>query len=54
MKKALIHDWFTMYAGAEKCIESVTDIWNDFDIFSLIDFLNEENERHYIYLIEVI
>ncbi|WP_298987700.1 glycosyltransferase family 4 protein [uncultured Campylobacter sp.] len=39
MKKALIHDWFSTYAGAEKCVESFTDIWDDFEIYSLIDFL---------------
>ena len=39
MKKALIHDWFSTYAGAEKCVESFTDIWNDFEIYGLIDFL---------------
>ena len=39
MKKALIHDWFSTYAGAEKCVESFTNIWDDFEIYSLIDFL---------------
>lgn len=41
MKKALIHDWFSTYAGAEKCVESFTNIWNDFEIYSLIDFLSD-------------
>ena len=41
MKKALIHDWFSTYAGAEKCVESFTDIWDDFEIYSLIDFLSD-------------
>ena len=40
MKKALIHDWFSTYAGAEKCVESFTDIWDDFEIYSLIEFLS--------------
>ena len=40
MKKALIHDWFSTYGGAEKCVESFTDIWDDFEIYSLIDFLS--------------
>ena len=43
MKKALIHDWFSTYAGAEKCIESFTDIWDDFEIYGLIDFLSDAN-----------
>lgn len=41
MKKALIHDWFSTYAGAEKCVESFTDIWDNFEIYSLIDFLSD-------------
>ncbi len=45
MKKALIHDWFTVYAGAEKCIESFTNIWNDFDVYSLIDFLDDSDRQ---------
>lgn len=43
MKKALIHDWFSTYAGAEKCIECFTNIWDDFEIYSLIDFLSERD-----------
>jgi len=45
MKKALIHDWFSVYAGAEKCIESFTNIWDDFEVYSLIDFLNEKDRE---------
>lgn len=43
MKKALVHDWFSAFGGAEKCIASLTNIWDDFDIYSLIDFLDHEN-----------
>ncbi|ERF78947.1 glycosyltransferase family 4 protein [Gallibacterium anatis] len=45
MKKALIHDWFSVYAGAEKCIASFTNIWDDLDIYSLIDFLSDEDRE---------
>lgn len=45
LKKALVHDWFSVYAGAEKCIESITNIWDDLDIYSLIDFLSEEDRQ---------
>ena len=41
MKKALIHDWFSTYAGAEKCVESFTNVWDDFEIYGLIDFLSD-------------
>ncbi len=43
MKKALVHDWFSVYAGAEKCVESFTNIWDDFDVYSLIDFLSDKD-----------
>lgn len=45
MKKALIHDWFSVYAGAEKCVESFTNIWDDFEVYSLIDFLNDKDRK---------
>jgi len=45
MKKALVHDWFSVYAGAEKCVESFTNVWDDFDIYSLIDFLDENDRK---------
>ncbi|MEP3372658.1 MAG: glycosyltransferase [Maribacter dokdonensis] len=43
MKKALIHDWYTVYGGAERCVESFTNIWQDFDHYSLVDNLSIEN-----------
>lgn len=45
MKKALVHDWFSVYAGAEKCVESFTNIWDDFEVYSLIDFLSEKDRE---------
>ncbi len=45
MKKALVHDWYSVYAGAEKCVESFTKIWEDFDLYSLIDFLNDDDRQ---------
>lgn len=47
MKKALVHDWYYINGGAEKVVQSITTIWNDFDHFSLIDFLNN-NDREQI------
>lgn len=45
MKKALVHDWFSAFGGAEKCISSITNIWNDFDTYSLIDFLEDKDRE---------
>lgn len=47
MKKALINDWYYVNGGAEKVIHSINSIWNDFDHFALIDFLNDE-DRNFI------
>jgi len=45
MKKALVHDWFKDFAGAEKCVESFTNIWDDFEVYSLIDYLSDEDRN---------
>ncbi len=37
-----MHDWFVNYMGAEKCVESFTNIFPEADIFSLIDFLDDD------------
>ena len=47
MKKALVADWYYVNGGAEKVIHSLNTIWDDFEHFSLIDFLNEE-DRNFI------
>lgn len=47
MKKALINDWYYVNGGAEKVIHSLNHIWDDFDHFALIDFLNE-TDRDFI------
>lgn len=46
MKKALIHDWFSVSGGAEKCIASFNQIWDDFEIYSLIDFLSDADRKN--------
>ena len=45
MKTAIIHDWFAGYAGSERVVESLTNIWNDADIFVLFNFLNDEEQK---------
>ena len=42
MKKALIHEWYVEYAGSERCIESFLNIWNDFDLYSLVSYPDSE------------
>lgn len=45
MKTALVHEWFADYAGSERVVESFTNIWPDADIFTLVNLLNEEENK---------
>jgi glycosyltransferase involved in cell wall biosynthesis len=45
LKIAFVHDWFLEYLGSEKCVESFVNIWKDADIFSLVDFLSDEDRN---------
>lgn len=47
VKTAIIHEWLVNYAGSERCVESFVNIWKDAPVFSLVDFLNDE-ERNLI------
>lgn len=47
MKIAIIHDWLVTYAGAEKVLEQILLIYPEADIFSLVDFI-DENQRGFI------
>lgn len=47
MKVAIVHDWLVTYAGAEKVLQELLFLFPDADIFSLVDFLPDE-ERHFI------
>ena len=45
LKTAIVHEWFVNYAGSEKVVESFTNIWQDADIFGLVDFLNDKQRE---------
>lgn len=44
---ALVHDWLPVYAGAERVLEQMINVFPDSDIYSLIDFISEE-ERQFL------
>ncbi len=48
MKKAIIHDLLIQNGGAEKCLESFINIWDDFEVFTLVDHLDEKNRNKII------
>jgi len=43
MKIAIIHDWLTVYAGAEKVLEQLLKLYPHADIFTVVDFLPEKD-----------
>jgi len=45
LKIAIVHDWFSVYAGSEKCVESFTNIWPQADVYTLFNFLNPEQQK---------
>lgn len=42
MKVAIVHDWLVVYAGAERCLEQILNIYPEADLFALVDFLDED------------
>jgi len=43
MKIAIVHDWLVTYAGAERVLSALLKIWPQADLFSVIDFLSDED-----------
>ncbi len=48
MRVAIVHDWLTVYAGAERVLEQILQLYPNADLFSLVDFL-PETQRGFIY-----
>ncbi len=47
MRTALVHEWLPLYGGAERVLEQMINVYPDADLFSLFDFLSEE-ERGFL------
>lgn len=42
MKTAIVHDWCVVYGGAERVLEQIIDCYPDADVYTLIDFVPDE------------
>ncbi len=42
MKTAIIHEWLVNYAGSERVIEQMLQVYPEADLFSIIDFLPQD------------
>lgn len=45
MRVAIVHDWLVTNSGAEKVLRAIVDLYPDSDIFSLVDFLSDEDRN---------
>jgi glycosyltransferase involved in cell wall biosynthesis len=45
LRTAIVHEWFADYAGSERVVESFTNIWPDADVYTLVNLLNEEENK---------
>ncbi len=45
MKTAIVHEWLVNYAGSERVVESFANIWPEADVFTLVDFLDDEQRE---------
>ena len=47
MKIAIVCDWLVTYAGAEKVLEQMLNVFPEADLFAVVDFL-PEGQRDFI------
>lgn len=48
MRVAIVHDWLVEKGGAELVLKEIVACYPDAEIFSLIDFLSDEERQYYI------
>ena len=46
MKIAVIHEWLVTFAGSERVLEQILNLFPDADLYTLVDFLKPEDRRH--------
>lgn len=45
MKIAVVHEWLITYAGSERVLEQILNIYPDADLFAVVDFLDEQERK---------
>lgn len=46
MKIAIVHEWFVDYAGSERVVEQLLQVYPQADLFAVIDFMPEHLRKH--------
>ena len=47
LKIAIVHEWFVSYAGSERVVEQILNLFPHADLFAVVDFL-EDSQRGFI------
>lgn len=47
MRIAIVHDWLVTYAGAEKVLEQMLEVYPEAELYSIVDFI-PESERNFL------
>lgn len=47
LRVAIVHDWLVVYAGAERVLEQMLEVFPQADLFAIVDFL-PPNQRQFI------
>jgi len=47
LKVAIVHEWFVTYAGSERVVEQILNVFPQADLFALVDFLPDD-ERGFL------
>jgi len=48
MKIAIVHDWLVTYAGSERVLSAILEIFPSADLFAIIDFLPDVDRKKYL------
>ena len=43
LKVAIVHEWFVNFAGSERVVEQMLEVFPDADLFSIVDFLPDSS-----------
>ncbi len=46
LRVAIVHDWLVTYGGAERVLEQMLILFPNADLFSIVDFLPDQDRKH--------
>lgn len=49
MRVAIVHDWLTVYGGAEKVLKEIIELFPTADLFSVVDFFPKNLRQHLLF-----